>query len=75
MKIITDEEAECAYSETTCTYLFEDGIKMSTVNDREHYSDWNSEKTFYIRCRDEYNNQPAPNECNIIVRPFELFGE
>ncbi len=69
VKIITDEEAECIYSTTDCNYLFKDGNAMKTEDETNHYIDWDIKRTYYIKCQDEYENQPLPNACSIIVRP------
>jgi len=73
LKIITNEEASCVYSVATqnaCNYLFEDGIEMQSLEDNKHQIGWDIDRTFYIKCRDEFGNQPLPNECSIIARPF-----
>ena len=75
LKIITDEKAECVYDTVDCNYLFEDGIIMSVVKDKEHYTTWNTKTEFYIKCKDDFGNEPAPNKCSIIVRPFEIYEE
>jgi len=69
--IITNEESECVYSNDDCNYLFDDGTKMTAQDDTKHFTDWNTQREFFIKCKDTYNNQPNPNECSIIVRPFE----
>lgn len=70
LKLVTNEEAECVYDTRDCSYLFDDGTKISATDDTEHFTDWNTKTNFYIKCQDEYGNQPAPNECSIIVRAF-----
>lgn len=75
LKIITNEKAECVYDTQDaidCNYIFDDGISMTTLDDKEHFTDWNTLLNFYIKCRDEYGNQPAPNKCSIVARPFIL---
>ena len=72
LKIITDEEASCVYDNVDCSYLFEDGIKMSTLDDEMHSVDWDPEKNFYIKCEDKFGSRPFPNQCSIIARPFEV---
>ena len=72
LKIITNEEAECVYDTAECLYEFDDGIEMTTIDDKEHYTDWNTLLTFRIKCKDKYGNQPAPDQCSIIARPFIL---
>ena len=73
LKIITNEEAGCVYSNNDCNYLFDDGLAMSVIDKKNHYIGWNSEKAYYIKCQDKYTNQPLPNECSIIVRPTEEY--
>lgn len=72
LKIITDEEASCVYDNVDCSYLFEDGIKMSTLDDETHSIDWDPEKNFYIKCEDKFGSRPFPNQCSIIAKPFEV---
>ncbi len=73
LKIITNEKASCVYSTSTqnaCNYLFKDGIAMQSLEDNKHQIAWDPDRTFYIKCDDEFGNQPLPNECSIIARPF-----
>ncbi|MFC1710701.1 hypothetical protein ACFLZJ_00900 [Nanoarchaeota archaeon] len=72
LKLITDEEATCVYSNDDCNFLFEDGIGFADVEGTEHFTDWNTKKDFYVRCEDQYQNRPF-SECSMIVRPFELY--
>jgi len=75
LKLITNEEAECVYDTKDCNYQYEDGTKMSVLDETEHFTDWKTNANYYIKCQDEYKNQPFPNACSIIVRPFENFKE
>ena len=70
--LMTNEEAECVYDTRDCSYLFEDGTSITSTDDLEHRADWNTKTDFYIKCQDNYGNRPAPNECSIIVRAFEV---
>ena len=77
LKIITNEEASCVYNDAatlSCNYegFGENvkGIPMTTLDNRIHTVAWNPDKTFYIKCKDDFGNQPFPNECSIIARPF-----
>lgn len=75
LKIITDENATCVYDNFDCNYAFEDGIPFTETSSKggvEHSTEWTLDKDFYVKCADEFNNQPDPNECNIIVRPSEI---
>jgi len=71
LKIVTDESAECVYGNSDCNYEIKDGIIMSSVdnNKTQHYTSWDTSKTFYIKCQDKYTNQPYPNQCSMILRP------
>ena len=72
LKIITNEEAACVYDNKDCLYEFEDGLEMTTSDDKVHSIEWDSNKNFYIKCQDEFGNKPFPNQCSIRVRPFEI---
>jgi len=74
LKIVTDEEASCVYDTKSCSYSFEEGVPMVTVEDVNHFTDWNTKTTLYIKCMDGYGNRPLPNACSIISRPFETFN-
>jgi hypothetical protein len=73
LKLITDEPGRCVYSNFGCTYLFADGTEMYSLDEKEYYAEWDINQDFYIKCEDEYGNQPASDECSIIARPFEIF--
>jgi len=74
LKIITNEESECVYNTQNfeCNYAFDDGTTMTTLDGKEHFTDWNTLLNFYIKCKDKYGNRPAQDECNIIIRPFNF---
>jgi hypothetical protein len=71
LKIITGEEAECVFGNFGCNYLFDDGTKMNSILDKEHFAEWDPDQSLYIKCRDEFLNGPLPNACSIEVRAFE----
>lgn len=72
LKLITNEESKCVYSTFGCSYSFDDGTVMATSNGIIHTTYWNVKTNFYIKCKDEYDNQPLSNECNIIVKPLGI---
>jgi hypothetical protein len=82
LKLITDEPGKCVYSNFGCNYIFSDGTEMSSLNEREYYTDWDISNDYYIKCEDNYGNQPPADptcntdacRCSIIVRPFEIFA-
>jgi hypothetical protein len=70
---MTNEEAACVYSNDDCLYDFDSGIGMTTSDDKVHSIAWDSNKNFYIKCQDEFGNEPPePQSCSITVRPFEI---
>lgn len=69
LKIITNEWAECTYSNTDCNYEVETGVEMDTYDNNVHTADWVVNRNYYVRCKDKYDNQPYPNVCSIMVRP------
>ncbi len=73
LKIVTNENAECVYDKTSCSYNFDDGLKMTTTNSIDHFTEWDTNNNFYIKCRDSFGNQPAPDACSITIRPFTSY--
>ena len=72
LKIITDEEATCVYDTQGCLYPFEAGLAMSSYDELNHFTDWNSDSTLYIKCEDSFGNRPAADRCSIQAKAFEL---
>ncbi len=71
LRVVTDEDASCVYDYTSCNYEFDLGQAMlhPTVDEKNiQLAEWKTGKTYYIKCRDEFGNEPSPNECSIIVR-------
>jgi len=72
LKVVTDEQADCSYSNKDCNFEIKDGIKMSTADNEAHTAEWLITKNYYIRCSDKYNNQPNPNTCSAVIRPYKF---
>jgi cytochrome c oxidase subunit IV len=76
LKIITDEKATCYYSYNTnvgCGFDIANATSMSDDSSGLiHTSSWNTESTYYIKCKDEF--QHYPGGCSIIARPYNLLG-
>ncbi|MFA5061138.1 MAG: hypothetical protein WC494_02395 [Candidatus Pacearchaeota archaeon] len=73
LKVITVRESECAYSFANCDFTFEEGTIMPYANSTTHVAEWDKDKTYYIKCRDEFRSEDA--DCSAVVRPSEnLFG-
>ena len=78
LKIVTNEDAACVYSLKNCNYNLNEGIKMLYSNPdikTNHFAEWKLSNTYYIKCRDNYGNEPDPNKCNIIVSAIQLTGK
>ena len=75
LKIVTNEDAQCVYSQSSCNYNFEEGLPLIYSNPsikRNHFAEWKRGTVYYIKCSDLYDNMPSPNECNIVVNTVEL---
>lgn len=76
LRVITNEDATCAYSLTSCNYVFEEGIEMIILNSQLqfiHAAPWKPQQTYYIKCRDDYGNMPSPNACSVIASASNVF--
>ena len=71
LKLVTVRNSECAYSFDNCDFSFQEGTEMPYANSTVHVTEWNQDKTFYIKCRDEFRNEDA--DCSVIVRPTRNF--
>lgn len=72
LKLITDEEAECVYDLIDCTYPFEEGLPITAIDKTNHFADWDITSNLYVKCKDQYGNEPLPNECSIIVKSTDF---
>jgi len=71
LRIMTDEPATCAYSltDTSCSFEVENATLMSGET-KEHSADWQTDATYYIKCKDVYGREPG--NCNIVVRAYDI---
>jgi hypothetical protein len=67
LKLVTVRNSECAYTFDDCDFNFVEGTQMPYANTTTHVTEWNQEKTYYIKCRDEFRNEEA--DCSVVVRP------
>ena len=56
LKIITNEDAKCYYDSSSCSFNLEEGISMTTAFSNVHVTDWNPGSTYYIKCKDIFDN-------------------
>jgi len=71
LKIVTLRDSECSYTNENCDFLFEDGISMPKADSKVHFSDWNNDETFYVKCRDRFRDLTA--DCSAIIKPTKIF--
>jgi hypothetical protein len=71
LKIVTVRDSECSYSFNDCDFSFAEGTEMPYANSTSHVAQWKEDKTYYIKCRDEYKSDEA--DCSIIVKPSRNF--
>ena len=71
LKIVTVRPSECSYTLNGCDFSFEEGTQMPIANSTVHFTEWNKENTYYIKCRDEFRNEDA--DCSAIARPTQFF--
>ncbi|VVB79766.1 Uncharacterised protein [uncultured archaeon] len=71
VKITTDEEAMCYYDNSTtpgCGFILDSGIAMDTTYNIDHtFTKLDSVSTYYVKCRDLYQNENG--NCAVIIRP------
>jgi len=70
LRIVTNEDASCAYSLNSCNFNFDEGIPMlylSSSNKKNHYAEWKPNFAYYIKCRDLFGNEPGPNTCSMVA--------
>ncbi len=66
--VYTNEPARCTYSESSCFFDLKNGTSMTTGYSISHNAEWNSEKRYYIRCEDVFEN--IEGGCSILASPF-----
>lgn len=77
LKVVTNEAAECAYSLNSCNFDLDDGIKLQYSKpdvQNQHFVDWKSSSTYYVKCVDKYGNQPDPTDCSVVVSPKQFLN-
>ena len=71
LNIETDRAGNCVYDIVDCTYPFSQGIPLTTLDNITHSTGWVSDQTYYIKCEDQFGNQPQ-NACSIILNPSSI---
>jgi hypothetical protein len=71
LKIVTVRNSECAYSFNNCDFTFQEGQEMPYANTTMHLTDWRIDRTYYIKCRDQFRTEDS--DCSIVVKPYQNF--
>ncbi len=69
LKLITDEEAKCAYgisAEYCSSGTVDNGKSMTTGFSKVHQTTWEGGQTYYIKCKDLYDNENSGCSRTII---------
>ncbi len=72
LNIQTNIQSTCVYDVIDCTYPFNEGTSMTTTNGLTHSTSWVAGRTYYIKCKDNFENQPDPNSCSIVLSPSSV---
>ena len=73
---MTNEEATCSYVNEKpegvgiCGFEVENGEMMSGSDGLVHSVSFDSLKTYYVRCKDSFGNEPS--ECSVVVSGGEF---
>ncbi len=70
LRIITNENSECAYSVVNCNFEWNENTTLMSGSEKEHSAEWQTDATYFIRCRDEYGR--VPSGCSMRVRAYDL---
>jgi hypothetical protein len=73
--VITNEESLCSYSTNSCNFKIEEGTNMPIDSTINHYADWKTEQNYYIKCKDQFGNEPNPTDCSVTIRAYDLPSE
>ncbi|MEM2956035.1 MAG: hypothetical protein QW041_00445 [Candidatus Pacearchaeota archaeon] len=73
LHIATNEKAICVFSTKDCNYEFDEGTGMPearTIPEITHETIFRKDISYYIKCKDEWENKPAG--CTAIIKPYEI---
>lgn len=75
LKVITNEPAECRYSQDSCNFVFAEGLAMvhnPASATKVSFAKWTGGQSYYVKCRDTFGNEPSPNACSVVVGATNL---
>jgi len=50
-------------------------IFANADNKKNHFTQWKNSATYYVKCKDKYDNEPAPNSCSIVASASRISQE
>jgi len=65
LTILTDEDSECAYTFDSCSFNWANATLMAGL-EKEHKTSWQRGRTYYIKCKDLWDNKP--DRCSVIIK-------
>lgn len=74
LKLISDEEASCVYSNDrvkACRFNMDSATIISSIYATKHSVDWDKGKTYFVKCKDLFGNDNGNSRCaqNGIIYP------
>ena len=57
LKLITDESAKCYYDFNRCNFNINNASSITTAYSTKHSTRWESGRTYYIKCKDLFDNK------------------
>ena len=73
IRLVTNEDAECVYALSDCNFEFESGLPAPHSSESiktNSYLTWKPNTKYYVKCRDNYGNDPSSG-CTAIIQPVE----
>jgi hypothetical protein len=76
LKVITNEDAQCAYSLDSCLFDLDNPTNPlnyeSATKRSVHIIPWDYNSVYHIKCADLRGNRPLPDACSMIVKGSQL---
>lgn len=74
ISLITDEDANCYYSNSDCNYEITNGTLISGSSGKIHSFSYERGATYYIKCSDKYGWNPG-SRCSAVVKANRVGGQ
>ncbi|MFA6023277.1 MAG: hypothetical protein WC781_04270 [Candidatus Pacearchaeota archaeon] len=72
LTILTDEDAQCAFSknDSNCNFMIENSSQMQSGFEKVHTAPWELKNIFNVKCQDIWGNKPAG--CSMNIEPSTI---